>query len=170
MRFRNHKRLACNSEWFWGRCPVISNHDDGAPDRRRLWSLVGVAGVLAIPFLVIWWPGCREYPAVSSRESLYLMKLLYTACNTKDPARLAKVEQGVEKAARDGKLSPPEQEAFAKIIGMAKRGEWQDAERAAFRFAQDQVGQGHPAPHGDKEIRRQGDKEIGRHGDKETRR
>lgn len=77
---------------------------------------------------------------------MYLMKLLYTACNTKDPARLAKVEQGVEKATRSGKLSPPEQEAFAKILGMAKKGDWQDAEKAAFKFAQDQVGRGHPAP------------------------
>jgi hypothetical protein len=104
------------------------------------------AGLLAIPLLIDWWPGCRQYPAVSSEEGLYLMKLLYTACNTKDTARLTKVEQGVEKASREGKLSPPEQEAFAKIVGMAKKGEWQDVERAAFKFAQDQVGQGHPAP------------------------
>jgi hypothetical protein len=127
-------------------CPVNSKRNDEAPDPRRLRRLVGMAGVLAIPLLVVWWPGCRQYPAVSSQESLYLMKLLYAACNTKDTARLAKVEQGVAKATHEGKLSPPEQEAFAKITGMAKKGEWQIAERAAFRFAQDQVGQGHPAP------------------------
>ena len=128
---------------------MISDHGDDAPDRRRLWRLVGLAGVLAVPLAVIWWPGCRHYPAVTSEESLYLMKLLYTACNTKDPARLAEVERGVEKATRAGKLSPPEQEAFAEIIGTAKNGEWQEAERAAFRFAQDQVGRGHPAPESD---------------------
>lgn len=125
---------------------MLSNHDDDAPDRRRLWRLVGVAGFLAVPLAIIWWPGCREYPAVSSEESLYLMKLLYTACNTKDPVQLARVEEGVQKATREGKLSPPEQEAFAKIIGMAREGEWEDAQQAAFKFAQDQVGQGHPAP------------------------
>lgn len=97
-----------------------------------------------IPLLVIWWPGCREYPAVTSEEGMYLMQLLYTACNTKDPVRLTKTEQGVEKATHEGKLSMAEQKAFAKIIGLAKQGQWQDAEKAAFKFAQDQVGQGHP--------------------------
>jgi hypothetical protein len=105
--------------------------------------------VLAIPLAIIWWPGCRQYPAVSSEESLFLMKLLYTACNTKDPARLAKVEQGVEKLSREGKMTPAEKEGFNKIIGMAKEGRWQDAEKAAFKFAQDQVGVGHPAPKSD---------------------
>jgi len=105
--------------------------------------------VLVIPLLVIWWPGCRQYPPVSSVESLYLMKLLYTACNTKDPARLAKVEQEIEKLASVQKLTPAEMEAFNKIIGIAKEGRWQDAERAAFRFAQDQVGVGHPNPDAD---------------------
>jgi len=97
---------------------------------------------LAIPLLIIWWPGCREYPAVTSKESLGLMKLLYAACNTKDPARLAKVEQGVEKLSREGKMTPAEKQGFDKIIGMAKAGEWERAEKAAFKFAQDQVGQG----------------------------
>ena len=116
------------------------------PDRRRLWRLVGVAGLLTVPLLVIWWPGCRQYPAVTSKEGMQQMKLLYSACNTKDTERLGRVEQGVEKLTREGKLSPAEQEAFAKIIGMAKSDDWERAEKAAFKFAQDQVGQGHPAP------------------------
>lgn len=124
---------------------MSSKHEDETQENRRLRWLIGLAGVLAIPLLVIWWPGCREYPPVTSAESLYLMKLLYTACNTKDPVRLAKVEQGVTKASNTGKLTPPEQTAFAKIISMTKEGRWQDAEKAAFRFVQDQVGQGHPA-------------------------
>lgn len=128
---------------------MTSNHDDEALDRHRLGWLVGLAGLLAIPLLIIWWPGCRQYPAVSSEESLYLMKLLYTACNTRDPVRLAKVEQGIELATHEGRLPEPERAAFAQIIGMAKAGAWQDAERAAFKFAQDQVGQGYPAPRND---------------------
>ena len=75
------------------------------------------------------------------------MKLLYAACNSKDPARLARVEQGMEKMTRESKLAPAEQEAFAKIIGMAKAGEWERAEKAAFKFAQDQVGQGSAETH-----------------------
>lgn len=100
--------------------------------------------VLAIPLAIIWWPSCRRYPAVSSEQSLYLMKLLYTACNTRDSARLATVKQGVEKLCREGKMTPAEKECFDEIIGMAKAGRWQDAEQAAFKFAQDQVGRGYP--------------------------
>ena len=92
------------------------------PNRRRLWQMIGATGILLIPLLVIWWPGCRQYPAVTSKDSLGLIKLLYAACNTKDPARLARVEQGMEMTTREGKMSPAEQEAFAKIIGMAKAG------------------------------------------------
>ena len=125
-----------------------TDYADEAPDRRRLWRLVGAAGVLAVPLLVVWWPGCRQYPAVTSQESLYLMKLLYTACNTRDPVRLAKVERGVEKATRAGQLTPPEQAAFTKVLDMARAGDWPDAEKAAFKFAQDQVGVGHPNPDG----------------------
>lgn len=121
--------------------------DDDVPDRRRVRWLVGLAALLAVPLAVVYWPGCREYPPATSRESMSLMKLLYAACNTKDAARLAKVEEGVEKATREGKLSPPEQAAFAKIVGMAKAGDWAGGEKAAFKFAQDQVGRGSAETH-----------------------
>ena len=49
---------------------------------------------------------------------------------------------------RANKLSPAEQRAFDGIVQLAKSGAWDRAERAAFRFAQDQVGVGHPAPKG----------------------
>jgi hypothetical protein len=124
----------------------VDAEEDGNPNRLR-WLLLGLGGS-AVVLLVIWWPGCRQYPAVTSRESLGLMKLLYSACNTKDTERLAKVEQGVEKAINQGKMSPQEQQAFARIIGMARTGDWPSAERAAFKFAQDQVGVGHAAPKG----------------------
>jgi len=127
--------------------PTNANANAETPNRRRLWQMIGATGILLIPLLVIWWPGCRQYPAVTSKESLGLMKLLYAACNTKDPARLARAEQGMEKTTREGKMSPAEQEAFAKIIGMAKAGEWERAEKAAFKFAQDQVGQGSAETH-----------------------
>jgi hypothetical protein len=117
--------------------------------RPRLRGLVLTLGGLSSLLLLVWWPGCRQYPAVSSKEGLYLMKLLYSATNTKDNVRLTKVEEGVEKAARAGALTPPEQAAFAKIIGMARNGDWANAENSAFRFAQDQVNQGHAAPKND---------------------
>jgi hypothetical protein len=46
-------------------------------------------------------------------------------------------------------MTPAEKESFDKIVAIAKKGEWQDAEKAALKFAQDQVGQGHPAPQTD---------------------
>jgi len=116
-------------------------------NRRRFWFL-GVALILAIPVAIIWWPNWRQYPAVTSQESLQTMKLLYTACNTKDVARLKQVEERVEKMTRAEKLSDAEQKAFAKILVLANSGAWDRAEKAAFRFAQDQVGVGHPAPSG----------------------
>ena len=75
-----------------------TNHDDEEAPRSRARLLGGTAGLLAIPLAVIWWPGCREYPAVTSREGMYQMQLLYAAANTKDPARLAAVERGLEGA------------------------------------------------------------------------
>jgi hypothetical protein len=125
-----------------------ASRDEDAPDRRRLWILLALAGLLVIPLAIIWWPRFRKYPPVTSRESLQLMKLLYAACNTRDLARLSRVEQGVEELKREGKLAAAEQGAFESIIATARSGDWEAAEQAGFKFAEDQVGVGHPAaPH-----------------------
>ena len=122
----------------------MSINPEDEPKRVR-W-LGGIAAVLLAPLVVIWWPGCRQYSPVTSREALGLMQLLYTACNTKDPARLAKVETGIGKLTREGKMTPDERDGFDRIIAMAKANDWSRAEAAAFKFAQDQVGVGHPDP------------------------
>lgn len=113
-----------------------------APSRRRLYQLLGAAGVLLVSLLVVWWPGCRQYPAVSSRESLSLLRQLNTACNTRDDTRLAEVERRLAELNRQGKVTPEEKAGYDRIIGMARAGKWDDAEKAALKFAQDQVGQG----------------------------
>ncbi|MBA4191683.1 MAG: hypothetical protein C0467_27200 [Planctomycetaceae bacterium] len=118
-----------------------SSSDDEPPRSNSRW-LVGVLVLLTIPLVVIWWPGCRQYPAVTSKESLEAMKLLYSACNTRDPVRLGQVEQRVEKLVREGKMTPAESASFGRIVAMARAGNWQEAEDAAFKFAQDQVGAG----------------------------
>ncbi|MGL4555132.1 MAG: hypothetical protein ACRC33_28535 [Gemmataceae bacterium] len=124
----------------------MSTDQAGAADGPRLrWMLIALA-CLAAAALAVWWPGCRTYPPVSSRESLSLMKLLYAACNTRDPGRLAAVEQGVAKAAQRGKMGEAERQAFGRILALARGGDWPGAERAALRFAEDQVGVGHPDP------------------------
>jgi hypothetical protein len=109
--------------------------DDGRRfDRRHALLAVLVAGLA-----LVWWPGCRKYPEVTSPRSLTLMRALYTACSSRSPERLAKVERGVEDAAGGGAMTDSERAAFRSIIEQARGGDWEGAERAAFRFAQDQV-------------------------------
>lgn len=122
----------------------MTTETDEPESSTTLRWLLPVTGALGVLVLVVWWPGCRTYPPVTSRESLTLMKLLYTACNTRDPVRLAKVEQGVSAARKAGKLSASEDRSFTHILGLARDGDWGSAQSAALQFAQDQVGVGHP--------------------------
>jgi hypothetical protein len=115
-------------------CPVTSD--------TRLRTLAVLAAVLAVPIVIVWWPGCRQYPPVTSRESLSLMRLLNTACNTKDAVRLAKAEKQFQSLDRAGKLAPKERAAFESIISHAKAGDWESAETAAYKMAEDQIGLG----------------------------
>lgn len=126
---------------------MSGDHTDG-PDRSRLRRLLGVMALLAVPLAVIWWPGCRQYPPVSSKESLTLLKLLYAACNTRDGKRLDEVERRLSDLGRQGKVTAEEKAGYDRIIGLARSGSWERAEAAAFKFAQDQVGVGHPSPDG----------------------
>lgn len=117
---------------------MTSEPSNSTPLRRLSW----VAGILACLVVVVWWPGCRQYPPVSSRENLDLIKLVYAACNTRNSARLANAERRLEIATRQHAITPDEESAFRKILGLARAGDWKTAESAAFQFAKDQVGQG----------------------------
>ncbi len=139
---------------------MTTNRDDDGPDRSRLRWLAGAAALLAVPVVVVWWPGCRQYPPVTSRESLSLVRLLYAACNTRDEARLARVEARLGELTRDGKMTAGERAGFDKIVALARSGEWERAEEAAFKFAEDQVGRGDAEPdhHADHEPRKKSPK------------
>jgi hypothetical protein len=123
--------------------------DDDEPGRSRSVWLIGAAAILALALALVWWPGCRQYPPISSPEALQLMKLLYVACNLKDPVRLEQVEKRAAKLTEAGKLPPPEREAFERIVKLARAGDWEQAENAAYKFAEDQVGVGHSNPEGE---------------------
>jgi hypothetical protein len=107
-----------------------------------------VGGLLALSAAAValgLWLNRRQYPPVTSREALHALQLLNTACNTRDGKRLADAERRLADLDRQGKLSPGEKVGFEAIVGLAKAGRWAEAEAAAFRMAQDQVGVGHPA-------------------------
>ncbi len=123
---------------------MIFNTDTANSSNLR-W-LGGAAAILAIPVFLLWWPGCRQYPPVTSREALQVVRLLNSACNTKDAKRLAAAEQRLIKLEQTGKLSANEKVGFEKIMTLAKAGNWERAEEAAFKMAQDQVGVGHADP------------------------
>lgn len=118
---------------------MIWNIDDAEANPWRRRGLISVLVVLAVISAYVWWPRFKTYPEVTSKQAMDLMKLLYAACNTKDPARLTKVEQGLQAMVKKGSITEKEQQAFADIIKMAKAGEWKAAEQASFRFAQQQV-------------------------------
>ncbi len=83
--------------------------------------------------------GCNTYPEVASREAISLIAALRTACNTKSPQRLDRVNQSIERAHANGTLSPHEHAAFADIVSLARNGQWQDAEYACADFQEAQI-------------------------------
>lgn len=113
-----------------------SEQDEERPSHLRWLGIV--AGVLLLGIVIVWWPGCRQYPRVTSKESQNLIRKMYSATNKRDQALLTSVEQDIVKLKSEGKLSPSEEQGFLKIIEMAKQGNWQEAQEASFRYAQDQ--------------------------------
>lgn len=101
------------------------------------WSQV--AGAILVVLGLCLAPGCREYPPVSTEESQDMIKLVYTAANTRDEARLAACEIRLKQLIEEKKMGEKESAAFQKIIDQAKKGDWQAAQDDALQFARDQV-------------------------------
>lgn len=103
----------------------------------------GFSKAIASALLMILWlgmaTGCREYPPVSTEESQDMIKLVYTAANTRDEARLAACEIRLKQLIEEKKMGEKESAAFQKIIDQAKKGDWQAAQDDALQFARDQV-------------------------------
>ena len=117
---------------------MISNEDGETPIRRTYW-LLAILVLLAFVSAYLWWPSWKTFPEVSSRESLQLLKQLYTACNTRSPERLQQVEIDLKKLIQQGKVGDAEQKAYLRLVALAQSGQWEEAARASLRFAQDQV-------------------------------
>jgi hypothetical protein len=83
--------------------------------------------------------GCNQYPEVTSPEALHLLGAIRTACSSESPVRLERVSRALEELQESEKLSPREYEAFRKIVEMAERGEWEEAEQACFQYQKSQL-------------------------------
>lgn len=102
-----------------------------APGRRSYLILMAAC-------IVAW--GCGPgYPRVSSRESLELLLALRTACSTQNQERLRKVEEALEQAQKESKVSEAEADALRRIIALARQGDWHKAERACRAFQKAQL-------------------------------
>lgn len=117
-------------------------------DRESTGALIkwGTLAALAIALVVLWRPGCKYYPPITSPEGMNLVKLLYAACNARDLERLTMAEEKFNQLNQQEKLTSREKAAFESIISLAREKKWEQAEKASFRFAEDQLGRGHPAP------------------------
>jgi hypothetical protein len=67
------------------------------------------------------------------------MRALYTACSSKSETRLVKVEQSVAAAVQKLQVTDKERTAFENIISVAKNGDWKQAARDSYQFAQAQL-------------------------------
>lgn len=103
----------------------------------RIWSMVGVVIILLV---IVWRPGCRAYSPVTSREGMQVIKRLYTVCDSRDADKLGVLEQDITNLLSSGKISESEKTTFDSIIALGRNGEWDRAEAAAMKLADDQVG------------------------------
>ncbi len=99
----------------------------------------GLMVILTVCLTVLYWPGCRQYPEATNPQTPRLIKLLYTACNTKSEPRLTEFEQQFNAVRQTSALSPAEEQAFTAIIDLARQGNWGQAQDQCYAFARDQV-------------------------------
>lgn len=80
-----------------------------------------------------------RHPEVTSAENLTLLRALYTACSSQNLERLDKVEKEINRTRSAGLLTDEELASFEAIIAEARGGEWDEAARESYRFAEAQV-------------------------------
>lgn len=95
--------------------------------------------ICTVSLIAIMLAGCRDHPRVTSRESLDLIKQVYTACNTRNTERLSKCKQAISELSENGQLSEAEKSSFQSIVDLAEAGDWQTAQAESLQFARDQV-------------------------------
>ncbi len=127
---------------MWNDRPVdeVASQPTSRPGSRPSSSPISrLVQVCVVGCLLLLMAGCRERPQVTSRHSLDLIKQVYTACNTRNPERLARCRQKYDQLVAQGELSDAEQASFQRILQSADSGDWPAAQSASLQFARDQV-------------------------------
>lgn len=98
---------------------------------RAVWA---AAALLLVGCLA----GCRpQAPPIDFANRRY-SAALRTAANTKNPGRLARAKEHIDRDHAAGIIGPEEYAWYGEIIALAEAGRWQEAERKAIEFRRDQ--------------------------------
>jgi hypothetical protein len=103
-----------------------------------------IAGLALIGGMLLCVMGCRP-PAVEF-ANLHLVASLRTACSAQKSDWLEGVAKAVEARHGEGEMSDAEREHFVELIEMARRGEWEEADRRCLAFEQAQLGRSRELP------------------------
>jgi len=98
--------------------------------------LLGVSGFLA-------WQAWNR-PAVVQYDNLKYIQLLRTACSSQREDQLEGVHRAVSARRNSGQMSDAEWEEFEKIFAIDRQGDWQLADRQAYRLEQGQLNRRRP--------------------------
>ena len=101
---------------------------------KQMAAVLGT-GVLLVALLA--WFLTRGYGEVCP-QTYEFSKALYSACQTKDPLRLSKVEELLN-GDQGSQLPPHERRWLEGILERAQAGDWDSATRDSRRMMEDQV-------------------------------
>lgn len=94
---------------------------------------------MALAILAMMTAGCGpRAPQVDFGNRVY-SGALRTATNTKNPERLAKAKQIIDRDHAAGTIGPEEYGFYRDIIELGEAGRWEEAEQKAIHFRRDQV-------------------------------
>jgi len=103
---------------------------------KKIQLLTWITGCLLILGIL----GCERYPTIQSKDTVRIVKQLYTACNTQNSERLAKVRAEFDRVTAAGTWSGAERDKVESILKQAEAGDWANAAQRALEFLKAQEG------------------------------
>jgi hypothetical protein len=104
-------------------------------EQVKIWCGAAVVVIGTMVGLFRWW----TYPPAVEFDNLKYIQLLSTAVSARNAEWVEKVAMAVEQRHADGQMSAGELQHFQTLIDQARRGEWEAADRACFKFAEAQL-------------------------------